>query len=226
MEENERKYYEAYEERYRTAHSNGVSWAGNQHTPIVMDVISRYGIRPGDRLLEIGCGEGRDAAVLFQNGFNLLASDISQEAISYCRKKMPDHAKNFAVLDCLSEETDERFDFIYAIAVVHMLVLDEDRRGFYRFICRHLKPQGIALICTMGDGETQMQSDISEAFELRERSHSSGAMMVAATSCRMVCFETFEKELAEGSLKIVEEGITSSPPEFDSLMYAVVKKKQ
>ena len=29
-----RKYYEAYEERYRTAHTHGVSWANDTSTPI------------------------------------------------------------------------------------------------------------------------------------------------------------------------------------------------
>ncbi|MBQ2214454.1 MAG: hypothetical protein II414_07825, partial [Erysipelotrichaceae bacterium] len=55
--------------------------------------------------------------------------------------------------------------------------------------------------------------------------HESGKMMVAATSCRMVSFRTFEKELKENGLKIMEEGITESLPDFDSLMYAVVRKE-
>ena len=114
--------------------------------------------------------------------------------------------------------------FIYAVAVVHMLVLDGDRNGFYRFIHDHLKPEGIALICTMGDGETEIKSDISKAFELQERDHASGKMLVAATSCRMVSFGTFAHELADHNLTVIEKGITSALPEFDSLMYAVVKK--
>ena len=40
-----------------------------------------------------------------------------------------------------------------------MLVLDADRNSFYRFIYEHLVENGIALICTMGDGEFEMQSD-------------------------------------------------------------------
>ena len=106
-----------------------------------------------------------------------------------------------------------------------MLVLEENRSGFYRFICNHLKSEGIALICTMGDGETEMQSDISKAFELQERDHPSGKITVAATSCRMVSFKTFEEELINNDLSIIEKGMTSAFPEFDNLMYAVVKKK-
>ena len=114
-------------------------------------------------------------------------------------------------------------DFIFAIAVVHMLVLDEDRDGFYRFIRSHLTAEGKALICTMGDGEFEMQSDISTAFTLQERNHDSGKMMVAGTSCRTVSWNTLENELARNGLTIIEKGITSSLPDFNCLMYAVVK---
>ena len=38
-------------------------------------------------------------------------------------------------------------------------------------------------------------------------------------------FNTFEKELARNGLTIIEKGITSSLPDFNSLMYAIVKKK-
>lgn len=217
------KYYTAYEERYKTAHQKGVSWASDACTPIVMDVIRRYRIQPEHDLLELGCGEGRDSKVVLENGFRLSATDISEEAISYCRKNLPRYARSFSVLDFLSDETDACFDFIYAVAVIHMLVPDEDRNGFYRFIRDHLKPDGLALICTMGDGETEMQSDVTKAFEIQERDHESGKMLVAATSCRMVSFGTFAQELAENGLSVTEKGITSSLPEFDKLMYAVVK---
>ncbi|MBQ6292791.1 MAG: methyltransferase domain-containing protein [Lachnospiraceae bacterium] len=219
------KYYEAYDERYKTAHGKGVSWAGEQSTPIVLKTIRKYRIRPEDALLEIGCGEGRDARAVLDSGYRLLATDISREAIAWCRKTMPEYAEHFKVLDCLSDDPDERFGFIYAVAVVHMLVRDEDRNGFYTFIREHLKPEGLALICTMGDGTFEMQSDIREAFELKEREHESGPMTVAATSCRMVSFAAFERELAENGLNIIEKGITEALPEFDSLMYAVVRRK-
>ena len=223
MKKDNRKYYAAYEERYKTAHANGVSWSSNVSTPIVMEVIERYKISREHKLLEIGCGEGRDSRAVLEHGFPLMATDISEEAITYCRQQMPRYEKHFSVLDCLSANPEEKFDFIFAIAVVHMLVLDEDRDGFYRFIRSHLTSDGKALICTMGNGEFEMQSDISTAFTLQERNHASGKMTVAGTSCRMVSWNKFEKELARNGLTPIEKGITSSLPDFDSLMYAVVK---
>ena len=218
------EYYRAYEERYKTAHERGVSWSSDRSSPIVMEIIERYGITPGRSVLEVGCGEGRDARAVLRSGFVLTATDISGEAVAYCKRIMPEFAQSFRVLDCLSDKLDEKFDFIYAIAVVHMLVLDKDRDGFYRFLREHLKQEGIALVCTMGDGEFEMQSDINRAFELQEREHESGAMLVAGTSCRMVSFPAFEAELKRNGLEIVETGITSALPDFNSLMFAVVKR--
>lgn len=222
MKRNNRKYYAAYDERYKTAHSNGVSLSSNVSTPIVMEVIDKYKINQQHRMLEIGCGEGRDSKTVLEHGFPLMATDISEEAIAYCRQQMPQYEDRFSVLDCLSARLEEKFDFIFAIAVVHMLVLDEDRDGFYQFIRNHLTPEGMALICTMGDGEFEMQSDISTAFILQERDHDSGKMMVAGTSCRMVSWNSFEKELTRNALTIIEKGTTSALPNFNCLMYAVV----
>lgn len=223
METDNRKYYAAYDERYKTAHAQGVSWSSNVSTPIVMEVIERFGISHSQRLLEIGCGEGRDSRTVLEHGFQLTATDISKEAISYCKQKMPEFANQFRVLDCLSGELDEKFDFIFAVAVLHMLVPDGDRDGFYGFLRSHLSNGGIALICTMGDGEIERQSDIRTAFTLQERNHESGKMLVAGTSCRMVSWNTFEEELARNGFTVIEKGMTSSLPDFNSLMYAVVK---
>ena len=220
----ERKYYEAYEERYKAIHKRGVSWSSDQCTPIVMDIIRKYNISQDSSLLEIGCGEGRDSKTVLEHGFDLLATDISPEAIRYCKNILPQYSDSFCMLDCLSGNLDTKFDFIYAIAVIHMLVLDRDRDGFYQFIYRHLSKDGIALICTMGDGTTEMQSDISKAFTLQQRDHETGTIQVAGTSCRMVTFETFKAELTRNGLSILESGITSSLPDFNNLMYAVVKK--
>ncbi len=220
-----KKYYEAYDDRYKIAHANGVSWLSDQSSPIVLDTIKKYGLDQKNSILEIGCGEGRDAKAVLDSGYKLLATDISEEAVEYCQKKMPSYKDSFEVLDCINDKHEGRYDFIYSVAVIHMLVLNDDRDAFYRFCYEHLTEDGIALICTMGDGKEEMQSDINDAFKLFERNHESGKMMVAGTTCRKVSFATFENEITSTHLEIVEKGITSALPDFDSLMFAIVKKQ-
>ena len=217
-----RKYYEAYEERYKTAHEAGIQWASNQPTPIVLQTLRKYA-KEDAKVLEIGCGEGRDSIALLKEGYHLRATDISKEAVAYCKRTYPAYESAFTVENCFSAPC-EKYSFVYAVAVLHMLVEDADRRAFYNAIKARLAKDGVALICTMGDGEHEFQTDVSQAFELQERSHPAGTIKVAATSCRMVSFSTFERELAQSGFIIVEKGYASALPDFDSLLYAVVRR--
>ena len=219
-----RKYYEAYDDRYRQVFAEDMQWFSDHPSPIVEKTIQRYHITKRHRILELGCGEGRDAVPLLEKGYDLLATDVSPAAIGFCQRKYPEVSSRFAVLDCVSGELSEKFDFTYAVAVIHMLAQDADRDAFLGFIRSHLKPSGIALICTMGDGMMERQTDIRAAFELQDRTHEQTGkkLQIAATSCRMVSFETLHGELKRNGLRILEEGTTAAPPDFPVMMYAVV----
>ena len=220
----ERKYYEAYDDRYRQVHQAGLQWFTHNSSPIVEEVITKYNITPAMQLLELGCGEGRDAQHLLKRGFGVTATDISPAAIDFCKSRFPAYGQHFKVLDCVKGALPERFDFIYAVAVVHMLLLDEDRNAFYQFIRHHLTEEGLALICTMGDGETERCSDIHTAFELQERNCQGKPILVAGTSCRIVSIDSFQHELTANRLEILELGQTCIPNEFSAMMYAIVRK--
>lgn len=221
-----RDYYEAYDDRYKQVHEKSLQWFSDTNSEIVDVIINKYNILKTMKILEIGCGEGRDAFNLLQNGYSLLATDISMSAVDYCRNKHPENADSFMVLNCLTDVISEKFDFIYAIAVLHMLVLDEDRTKFYRFIETHLHKTGIALICTMGNGEEESSSDISTAFNLQLRTHEETGeeLCIAGTSCRKVNFESLFSEINKSNLTLIESGITLIKPDFPEIMYAVVER--
>lgn len=220
-----RKYFEAYDDRYKQIHEQNLQWFSEASSPIVEETIHAFNLSHQAKFLEIGCGEGRDAYLLLAQGYDLLATDISPEAIAFCQRKFPEFASRFQILDCVAGTLDEKCDFIFAVAVLHMLVSDEDRNAFYRFIRTHLTPDGIALICTMGDGQMERQSDVRTAFDLNERVHeaSGKTVHIAGTSCRIVNFQTFEEELARNCLNVVKRGMTAVEPDFPQMMYAVVK---
>lgn len=223
-----KKYYEAYDERYRQIHSRELQWFSEMPSPIVSETIHEFSISDQSKLLEIGCGEGRDAYPLLMQGYDLLATDVSQEAIIYCKTKFPDFSEHFQILDCVAGKLDKRFDFIYAVAVVHMLVSDEDRKAFYGFIHNHLSHAGIALICTMGDGNSESRTDAGSAFDIVDRIHeqSGKSVRIVSTTCRKVSFQTFETELAQNGFNILKKGITAVEPDFPQMMFAVVAIKQ
>lgn len=219
------KYYEAYDKRYRQVHAEKLSWASDASSPIVKDIIERYSIGKECSMLELGCGEGRDALPLLNEGYDLLATDISPEAVDYCIAKDERFRDNFRVLNACVDTLDQKFDFIYAVAVIHMLVLQSDRDAFLRFIKNHLTENGLALILTQGDGESEYTSDPSAAFDdvLRTHGETGRRLSIASTTYKMVGFPSFEKELTENGFELVEKGMTSIYPDFPTMMYALVK---
>lgn len=219
-----KKYYEAYDERYKTVHEKNLRCMGYECSAIVAEVINKFGIHKNEPILEIGCGEGRDSIVLLKNGYNLLATDVSSQAINYCKEQYKNYADNFQLLDAVNGTHDKKYDFVYSVAVIHMLVLDEDRKAFYSFIKEHLNDNGIALICTMGNGEIERMTDVSKAYCMSERTFEGETMLVAETSCRIVTFDKFENELINSKFEIIEKGLTTVGTQFPDMMYAVVKK--
>ena len=222
-----RKYYEAYDDRYRQVHRENLRWFDENPSDIVLEVIQKYGVPADGKILEIGCGEGRDTRFLLKQGYDILATDISPEAVAYCRERDEDHRGQYACLDCLNGSLTDRFDFIYAVAVIHMLVLQEDRDRFYGFFREHLRINGIGLICSMGDGILERSSDIANAFDMQERIHeqSGKLLQIASTSYRAVSFDTFRDEIRNNGLEILEMGLTDIQPDYWKIMYAVVKVK-
>jgi len=221
----ERPYYEAYDDRYRVAHENGVRWGGDIPTALVGKVIRKYGITKETPILEVGCGEGRDAIHLLSAGYRVRATDLSEEAIGYCRALCPERADAFSILDCVRGTPPGQFGFVYAVAVLHMLTDDCDRAAFYAFIASALAPDGIALICSMGDGKTEHSTDPALAFTEQPRRVGEITLNVAATTCRMVSMTTFEAELSRAPLSVLKTGYTEIPGHFDRMLYAVVGKK-
>ena len=189
----------------------------------------KHKINSSQEILDIGCGEGQNAIYLMKKGYSVKGCDVSLDAIKTCVKysqKNNFDGKNFFVLDILDNSFGEKFDVIYANAVLHMLVLDEDRKRFLDFIFKHLKKDGIAFIAVMGDGKQERQSDITKAFEEQERTLDDGKKInVAGTTCRIVNKNYFLEELKNCNLKILDYYTTTEIIGFGICMIAEVNKK-
>lgn len=225
-----RKYYEAYNDRYKKVHSEkGLAWAGEGHSPTIEKLLKKYGASKDSSILEIGCGEGQNAIYLLSRGYNVIASDISPEAIRWCKEKALEKGVNekaFFVMDILSNKLTEKFDFIYSVAVLHMLIEDKDRQKFFKFVFDHLKPEGKAFIIVMGDGVMTRKTDKTKAFELAERSFGNDTIQVATTSCRIVTKNEFAKEIEMANLNILNLGLDYTIAGFEVSMVAEVERKK
>lgn len=181
-------------------------------------------------ILEIGCGEGQNAIYLMQNGFNISATDVSNQAIIWCKKEAEKNnvsPNNFFVLDALDNNLTNKYDLIYTISTLHMLVLDDDRIKFLNFIHNHLKDDGVAIISIMGDGINERNNtDITKSFEKVERTINGKTVQVASTSCRIVNWDNFFKELKTANLEVVNHQISTEISGFNSSMIVEVRKQK
>ena len=225
-----KKYYEAYDDRYKKVHSEkGLAWAGKEHSPTIEKLLQKYEATKDSSILEIGCGEGQNAIYLLSKGYNVIASDVSPEAIRWCKEKALSiglNDKSFFVMDILSNKLTEKFDFIYSVAVLHMLVEDKDRQKFLKFIFNHLKPEGKAFIVVMGDGIMTRKTNTTRAFELTDRTFGNETIRVATTSCRIVTKDEFTEEIEAANLKILNLGLDYTIAGFEVSMVAEVEKNK
>ena len=227
----EREYYKAYDERYETVHSQtGLAWAGDKPSEILKDLLARWGATEKSSILEIGCGEGQNALYLNHNGYNIVATDVSQAAIRWCRQKAQELGVTngeFFLLDAVKDKLNEKFDYIYSVSTLHMLVLDSDRKAFLDFIYSHLNDNGIAIITVMGDGEMEKKDcDISKAYDLSPREFAGDTINVASTSCKIVNWQDLFAELSSSRLAVNEHFVSGQISGFNVSMVVVVSKEK
>ena len=98
---------------------------------------------PKSVLLEIGCGSGRDASFMYENGYDILAIDGSKEMIAEakgCHPELVDRLKVIKIPDELHFESLS-FDGVYSIATLMHLKKDMIDRTL-KIISTILKPDG------------------------------------------------------------------------------------
>ena len=222
-------YYKAYEKRYKQVYKENMLWSSTLPTPDVINFINDYKINKQDRILDLGCGEGRDAIYLLEKGYNVLAVDYSLSVIDMCNKLSSNkYKKHFRQFDIIEDEIEEKFNYIYSIAVLHMFVLREHRNKFLSFIKTHLTDNGHCLLCVLGDGKQDYTTNIKEAFKYTKRvvMNNKKKLDIATTSCKIVNWVELEKEILENDLLIEKQWVSNDIPEFNNSMCVVIKRKE
>jgi ubiquinone/menaquinone biosynthesis C-methylase UbiE len=101
----------------------------------------------GRKAIVIGCGVGDDAEALSETGYEVIAFDISPEAIRLCKKRYPDTTVNYLVADLFDYPPQwvEFFELVYECNTIQVLP------GEYRLQARDamvslMAPQGYLLV--------------------------------------------------------------------------------
>ncbi len=98
------------------------------------------GLRAGDRVLDIGCGNGRSCERMVP-GVDYVGVDNSERLIEIAKKSYPDC--DFMVADALNLPFPGRdFDRVYAIGLLHHIPSERKRTDLLHEIRRVLNPGG------------------------------------------------------------------------------------
>ena len=118
------------------------------------DQILRNNIMPGMRVLDAGCGPGRNLVYLLREGYEVFGSDHNPEAIAQTRAlaaALAPHlpAENFRVepIESISHP-DEAFDLVICSAVLHFARDDKHFEAMLENLWRVVKPNGL-LFCRL-----------------------------------------------------------------------------
>ena len=72
--------------------------------------------------LDLGVGNGRNTLYLLSESFDVTGVDMSEEGIRVLKSRVPEKSRlKLIVSDVLSFETNEKFDLICAIGLLHFL---------------------------------------------------------------------------------------------------------
>jgi tellurite methyltransferase len=115
----------------------------------LFDQLLRGRIRPGMRILDAGCGAGRNLVYLLREGYDVAAADQSANAVSSVRQlatklgaMLPDDAFRVEPVEALSFDSSS-VDVVISSAVLHFARDDGHFRAMLDAMWRTLEPGGL-----------------------------------------------------------------------------------
>lgn len=134
----------------------------------IIDQILKNCYKPGQSILDAGCGSGRNLKWFYQNDFLITGIDVDSERIREAKEIYPNASANFTV-GALAKMPygNEVFDHILCCAVLHFAKNRTHFDKMFTEIYRVLKPNGTLLIRVASniglDGKKPIvQDDISK----------------------------------------------------------------
>jgi ubiquinone/menaquinone biosynthesis C-methylase UbiE len=118
-------------------------------------------VRPGDRALDLGCGDGRFTAELAAAGARALGADVAEAALERARSRYPELEFQLVGIDSPLPFADGAFDVVWASEVIEHV---GDTARWLSEVRRVLVPRGRLLLTTPSHGRLRVLAGGIERF--------------------------------------------------------------
>jgi len=183
----------------------------------LLDQIIKGRYNTTDKILDAGCGEGRNMHWFLQNGFEIYGTDINETAIAQLRStnpNLPVERLQVAAVEKLPY-TDNYFNHIISSAVLHFANSTQHFKAMLTEMARVLKTNGSLFI--------RMTSDIG--IENNVKLISDGVYIIPDGSKRFLLTKTLLAEcMQENNLSFLEPLKTVNVDDLRCMSTLVLQK--
>jgi cyclopropane fatty-acyl-phospholipid synthase-like methyltransferase len=178
-------------------------------------------LKPHNKLLELGCGNGRDSVFFAENKIHVDAIDQCEAEMDALSKKNALENLKFIAADFTNLKTDSLYDAIYSRFSIHAITLEEEMRVL-KWCGGHIKADGYFFIEIRGkENKLFGMGKPVENFE--------DTFILDGHARRFIDFEVFKSRLISNEFKIdfgMEDfGFAPFPGMEDEKFIRVVAKK-
>ena len=169
-------FFDEYGEREWTRFEDGRTPGPSLTTHI--RILEGY-VRPGDRVLDAGCGPGRFTLEMLRLGAHVTALDISPGQLELLRARVPDVEVVVGDITDLTRFPDDGFDVTVCFGRPLSYVVDEAEQAMAE-LARVTRPGGHVLVSVMGLGGAVIHF-ASIIVELAQRDGTAKSLEIART---------------------------------------------
>jgi cyclopropane-fatty-acyl-phospholipid synthase len=135
-------------------YTDGVTTLADAQTKKLELVAAKIGLRPGMKILDLGCGWGGFAAFAAERGATVTGYTVSAEQVQWARQK---YAQRFgSAVDIRQDDyrnATGTFDAVVSIGLMEH-VGPKNYRSYFELVDRCLAPEGVAFVHTIGGNKT------------------------------------------------------------------------
>lgn len=137
-------FHDVYEKN-KDSHGN-IPWARQAVNPLLESYLHDHPTHQGKALV-IGCGLGDDAKALEEAGYEVVAIDVAESALTLAQERFPNSSIRFEKQDIfdMPEMYHEHFDFVFEAFTIQSLPI-EFREKMIEAVSNTVAPKGKLLI--------------------------------------------------------------------------------